>query len=213
MLREMSQPDVVLRNPAIAAAVTAGEAQMQRLTDEIDALEADLHILTSTERGIARRERILGIMPLDTDTIQERAYRVLVKWYDTYPYTRRDLIARLKRLVGDCEFTVNIGFQNIRTWASFPGTRWIDFEGMTWYEVATMGLDQGTKTLKVLIELSSKKKETAIRKLIDDIAPLDLALDARLRYRTWASFPGARWIDFEGMTWYEVATIAADEDE
>jgi hypothetical protein len=100
MLREIAQPDIVMGNPALALPVIAGEKQAEILDAEIAALEGNIHILTSDERGIARRERVLGIIPLDTDTLQERAYKVLVKWYDTYPYTLRDLAARLDRLCG-----------------------------------------------------------------------------------------------------------------
>jgi len=175
MLREISQPDVILGNPAIAAPIAAGEVQAGILSDEIDALEADLHILTSTERGIARREKILKITPLDTDTLEERRYKVLVNWYDTYPYTRRDLVSRLKRLVGEGEFTFN--------------------------------LDTQARTLDIRIKLTSKKDEAVIIKLIDDIVPLDIVLTVKLLYRTWASFPGAKWDDFAGMTWYEMGTL------
>jgi hypothetical protein len=212
MLREIAQPEIILNNPTLALAIEAGEKQVEILENEIASLEADLHILTSTMRGIARREKILGITPLDTDTLTERAYRVLLRWYDTYPYTRRDLIARLKRIVGDGEFSFDIGFQNIRTWASFPNTPWTEFDGATWNDTAIMGLDKGVKTLKILVELTSKKNVAAIRKLIDDIVPLDIVLDVDLRYKTWASFPAACWGDFAGMVWYEMATIV-DEYE
>jgi hypothetical protein len=207
MLREIAQPDVILNNPALAFPIAAGEKQAETLDGEIASLEGNLHILTSDEHGIARREKILGIIPLDTDTLAERAYRVLVKWYDTYPYTRRNLIARLKRLVGDGKFTFDIGFQDVMVWKSFQGTRWSDLGDITWREMATMGPGRGAKTLKVLIELTSKKDIATIRKLIDDIVPLDIAIDVGLRYRVWASFPGARWSDFTGISWREMATI------
>jgi hypothetical protein len=178
MLRDISMPGVVMANPALALPIAAADAQAEILEREIDALESDLHILTATERGIARREKILGITPLDTDTPSERAYRVRVKWHDIVPYTRRELIARLTRLVGDGQFTFL--------------------------------LDLAARTLKVRVELTSKKQAAAIAALVEEIVPLDIVTDVRIRYRQWDTFAGQRWQDFD-MSWMDMASLAEEE--
>ena len=44
--------------------------------------------------------------PQDTDSLEDRRFRVLSKWYDDYPYTYNDLIARLDNLLGKGNYTM-----------------------------------------------------------------------------------------------------------
>ena len=68
------------------------EIQLAKLEECINELRDNLLILTSRESGIARREKILKITPLDTDTLEERRFRVWLNWYDSYPYTEKDCL-------------------------------------------------------------------------------------------------------------------------
>lgn len=76
------------------------DLQMQRLEDDLEDLEDNILIQTSTEEGISRREKILGIVPLDTQSLQLRRDNVMLAWFDIYPYTRLDLQRRLDLLCG-----------------------------------------------------------------------------------------------------------------
>ena len=53
-----------------------------------------------------RREKILKIQPQDTDSLEDRRFRVLIKWYDDYPYTYNDLLNRLNNLLGNGNYTL-----------------------------------------------------------------------------------------------------------
>lgn len=80
------------------------EIQLAKLEECINELRDNLLILTSRESGIARREKILKITPLDTDTLEERRFRVWLNWYDSYPYTEKDVLQRMDRLCGVGEY-------------------------------------------------------------------------------------------------------------
>ena len=64
-------------------------------------LGLDLFTGTATAQGIARRESLYGILPGDTDSLEDRRYRVLVKENDRIPYTLRTLQKKLSTLCGE----------------------------------------------------------------------------------------------------------------
>lgn len=64
-------------------------------------LESDLFVGTATIRGIIRRERLFGIRPNDTDSLEERRYRLLVEENNQIPYTMRTLRKKLSVLCGE----------------------------------------------------------------------------------------------------------------
>lgn len=64
-------------------------------------LELDLFTSTATESGIARREKLYGIIAKDTDTLEDRRYRVLTKENSEIPYTVRSLKKKLETLCGE----------------------------------------------------------------------------------------------------------------
>ena len=84
-----------------------------KLEKDVQELNDNIMVLTSDEEGCKRREAILGIVPLDTDTLDERRYRILLRWYDTYPYTENDLTERLTRLCPDGEFNLTVDYDQL----------------------------------------------------------------------------------------------------
>jgi len=76
------------------------EAFFERLKQEIENIVDDQFIQTATEKGIARRERMLKISPFADDTLETRRFRVQGVWNDKLPYTYRVLLERLDSLCG-----------------------------------------------------------------------------------------------------------------
>lgn len=76
------------------------EAFFERLKQEIQNIVDDQFIQTATEKGIARRERMLKISPFADDTLETRRFRVQGVWNDKLPYTYRMLLERLDSLCG-----------------------------------------------------------------------------------------------------------------
>ena len=63
-------------------------------------LELDLFIGTATQAGIARREMEYGINPKDTDSIEERRFRVRTKENERLPYTEAILRKKIEDICG-----------------------------------------------------------------------------------------------------------------
>ena len=76
------------------------ESLFEQLEQEIEDLVNDQFIQTATEKGIARRERMLKISPFADDTLETRRFRVLSVWNDKLPYTYKVLQERLDSLCG-----------------------------------------------------------------------------------------------------------------
>lgn len=103
---QLEIPFVIENIDEIRAIYNAEEKTGSKLETEIESKDFDAYIRTATEYGISRRESILKIKPQDTDSLEDRRFRVLSKWYDDYPYTYNDLIARLDNLLGKGNYTI-----------------------------------------------------------------------------------------------------------
>ena len=104
-------PDVVFDIKDIRAVVDAGDKIGERLEQDLDALDSDLNIKSSKESGIIRRERILGINPLDTTSLEDRRLEVLTRWYDTPVYTETTLRNKLDSIMGKGKYILNINLE------------------------------------------------------------------------------------------------------
>ena len=76
------------------------ELYFEQLKQEIENIVDDQFILTATEKGIARREKMLKFVPFADDTLETRRFRVQGAWSDKLPYTYRVLLERLDSLCG-----------------------------------------------------------------------------------------------------------------
>lgn len=83
------------------------EIAWQSVMDLID----NQFIQTATERGIARRERMLKITPFGDDDLESRRFRVLARENDKLPYTYKVLENKLDQLCGEDGYamTRNLG--------------------------------------------------------------------------------------------------------
>ena len=109
-LRFIGWPMHLQEIPELMELDRVSDNQIRKLEDAISDLDDDICITTASEQGIARREKILGIKPLDTDTLENRRMRVLSKWYDVYPYTDIDLKRRLDQLCGAGGYTMEMDY-------------------------------------------------------------------------------------------------------
>ena len=76
------------------------QVEIDRLWLEAENVLADQFILEATENGVKRWEATLGILPKDTDTLDERKFRILTKLNQELPYTLRKLEQALTNLCG-----------------------------------------------------------------------------------------------------------------
>lgn len=93
-------PDAVLNIRDIKAIIDAGDRIGEALENDLDELDANIDIKSAKESGISRREKILGINPLDTTGLEDRRLEVLARWYDTPVYTETTLRNKLDSIMG-----------------------------------------------------------------------------------------------------------------
>lgn len=68
----------------------------------------DQFISEATENGIARREKMLDITPYATDTLDDRRFRLLARYNENMPYTRRSLANLLASLCGENGYELTV---------------------------------------------------------------------------------------------------------
>jgi len=71
---------------------------------EIGRVLDEAFIEDCTEYGIKKYEKLCGILPLDTDTLEERKARVKIRWNDSIPYTFISLIRKLNAYCGGADY-------------------------------------------------------------------------------------------------------------
>ena len=107
-LREIYLPEHLEDMIEIAEINRVSDKKMLVVESEIEALEDDILIETATEKGIARREKILGIKPRDGKMLSQRRARVMAEWFDVYPYTKLSLDRKLSLMCGEGHFSVSV---------------------------------------------------------------------------------------------------------
>ncbi|WP_019555192.1 putative phage tail protein [Propionispira raffinosivorans] len=68
----------------------------------------DQFILDSTKNGVSRREIMLKITPKASDTLDERKFRLLMRYNEMLPYTVPDLKQKLANLCGANGYRINL---------------------------------------------------------------------------------------------------------
>lgn len=76
------------------------DEELGSVGDALAQLLDDQFIADATEKGIARRERMLKITPFADDTLETRRFRVQSRWNSKLPYTYTGLIEKLDQMCG-----------------------------------------------------------------------------------------------------------------
>ena len=104
-------PEVILNIKDVKAAIDAGDKVGDILERALFELDNDICIRSSEESGIAHREKILGINPRDTDSIEDRRLEVLLRWYDSPLYTETVLRQKMDATLGENQYVLKIDFK------------------------------------------------------------------------------------------------------
>lgn len=101
-------PDI-LRNVREIKVLTAAEnTVIYALWNAVEDCMNDQFISEATENGLSCREKALGITPYATDTKADRRFRLLAKYAENVPYTKRSLYTKLISLCGEGGFSLSI---------------------------------------------------------------------------------------------------------
>ena len=110
-LRTINMPEHLMNMTEFRLLDEVADGIFSDIDDEIEKLHNDMLITTATERGIARREKILGLIPDPEDDLEVRRARVLFWWYNRMPYTQRVIESRIRALCGD-NYTLEVDADN-----------------------------------------------------------------------------------------------------
>ena len=93
-------PPILLKTYEFPLLCETEQPEIDRLHDAADAVLDAQFLSTAGETAIARYEKIFGITPMDTDTLDERRFRVLAKINTQLPFSVRRLRQQLATLCG-----------------------------------------------------------------------------------------------------------------
>ena len=95
----------------LVAALESENAEFTIVWDAVNRILYNRFISTADEYGISRYEKMLGIYPNASDTLESRRAKVQSRWFQQIPYTFRVLLDKLTVLSGDNSFTLTHNFE------------------------------------------------------------------------------------------------------
>ena len=101
-------PPILAETKEFQAICAAENTELERLRTAYLNLFADQFIQTATENGISRLEKIMGIVPKGTDSLEVRRFRLLARKQEKLPYTKWTLPEQLAALCGADGYSLNI---------------------------------------------------------------------------------------------------------
>ncbi|MDE6111214.1 MAG: YmfQ family protein [Eubacterium sp.] len=101
-------PDVLKNITEMQAVMKAETPIVQAMWNACEDCMNDQFISEATENGIARREKMLDITPYATDTLEDRRFRLLSRYNENTPYTRKSLANMLATLCGEDGYRLTI---------------------------------------------------------------------------------------------------------
>lgn len=101
-------PQYVQEYQEIKEIMNTEQPEIDALWFSMESVFADQYILDATERGVCRWESMLGISPKDTDTLDERKFRILTRLNQELPYTLTRLNEVLTTLCGANGFSIDV---------------------------------------------------------------------------------------------------------
>jgi hypothetical protein len=104
-------PPIIQEYTEMQRIAAAENPEFHLVWEADERIRDDLFIVTATEQGLKRFEKILGIYPSSQDTNESRRGRILSRWNDMLPYTLKALWGKIAVLAGD-DFEINPDFNN-----------------------------------------------------------------------------------------------------
>lgn len=105
-------PDFLKQFKEFQEIAKAEDSVFSSLYEDIEQVLDNFFIETADAIGIRRFEKILGITPMDTDTLDDRRFRVKTYWSQIVPYTEETLRRMLINLVTERGYTLEIDNEN-----------------------------------------------------------------------------------------------------
>ena len=91
----------------IAQTLIAEDPEFKLLWEACNQLLQNAFTATADEYGIAKREKLIGVLPSAMDTLESRRSRVQSLWWNQTPYSIRAFVKKLVELCGENSFEVD----------------------------------------------------------------------------------------------------------
>lgn len=101
-------PDFLKEFREFKELMRAEQPEIELLWNYIDKVLNDYFIEDARESGIKRFETILSIKPKDTDSLEDRRFRIMARWNEQLPYTMNVLRMQLEKLCGADGYKVEL---------------------------------------------------------------------------------------------------------
>ena len=101
-------PSILLKTYEFPLLCNTEQREFDRLNTAVDEVLDAQFVSTAGEQGIARYEKIFKITPMDTDTLDERRFKVLAKINAQLPFSVRRLRQQLATLCGDDGYKLEV---------------------------------------------------------------------------------------------------------
>lgn len=85
----------------------AEQPEFENAVSDVKSAADDFFLVSLSEYGCERWEKILGLSAAPGDTVQDRRDRILIKYLDQLPYTYRTLLKYLATVSEDFTVTLN----------------------------------------------------------------------------------------------------------
>ena len=102
-------PPILLKTYEFPLLCETEQPEIDRLHDAADAVLDAQFLSTAGEYAIQRYEKIFGVVPQDTDTLDERRFKVLAKINAQLPFSVRRLRQQLATLCGEDGYKLEVG--------------------------------------------------------------------------------------------------------
>lgn len=102
-------PPILLKTYEFPLLCETEQPEIDRLHDAADAVLDAQFLSTAGEYAISRYEKIFGVVPQDTDTLDERRFKVLAKINAQLPFSVRRLRQQLETLCGEDGYKLEVG--------------------------------------------------------------------------------------------------------
>lgn len=101
-------PPILLKTYEFPLLCETEQLEIDRLHDAADAVLDAQFLSTAGEYAIQRYEKIFGVVPQDTDTLDERRFKVLTRINTQLPFSVRRLRQQLATLCGENGYKLEV---------------------------------------------------------------------------------------------------------
>lgn len=102
-----------LQNVVELREITGAEDEaFEQAEESLNSVSANQYLFDSDDYGVSRREKMYGLTKNDTDTLEERKFRIYSYINQDLPYTIYKLDETMRKLCGEGNYSIEIDYGN-----------------------------------------------------------------------------------------------------